>query len=405
MLVSQLPSLHGQCVDAVYSSDDDDALMDSPPASYRRRRFFKSGLSTYEEMYSRNATGRRLGRYSLQGKLKADRPTIMSSCGGPQNDTVDTSMQSCPTSKQLLRRRSASDSEMDDPASDEFKQRSSSFNDMMQRASNCPEVMRPTVIATDEFSFFRRRSGNPRRGGSSLTSSPTRASNASKVSPENKVSDTKSDVAVRANCPLDPVDATDETELLSPLTHGTAPRDSTSTLHPRESHLHPRDSSFCASNDGSTSYQPVAIRNSVSNNMNVVRFVSGYKKTKSASALHPRGHGSASTRSSLDGRSSVDSVRKSARYKKQGCAMLESGLNKKLHDARNRIPLEFRDELSHLLEKPYVAKPKTTQKSVHFNADANRVLVFEWESDDSSSDSNDDNDVEAAAVTPSLVHL
>ncbi|RHY92487.1 hypothetical protein DYB35_000583 [Aphanomyces astaci] len=397
MLISQpiSPTMEtnkqGLCGDA-FSSDDE-----SPPASYRRRRFFKSGLSTYEEVYSRNATGRRLGRCSLHVKLNTGQPTITlllsSNCGPRDDDPEETPLLPSPSSS-LLRQRSVSESEMDDPSSDNLKLRSNSFDYMLPRASSCPDVMRPKAIVTDKFSFFRHRSSFPRGENAPSIPPPSSTSDTPTTMLLNSDSSSSSTLelaGVRPSFPVDddtsastPADAIDSIPAIS--------TDSPSTLLLRESNLAalPRDSSISAA----TSYQSVAIHNSV----NVVRFVSGYKNAKLATtAFHPRG----TSRGSLDVRPSLDSVRKSALHKKNAHAPPEAGLTKKLRDARNRIPLEFRDELRHLLDKPpHVPKPKTTAKSVHFSvADLIHMRIFEWEADGS----DDDDRVVASPPDPSTL--
>ncbi|CAK4080959.1 unnamed protein product [Aphanomyces euteiches] len=353
-----------QPVDMDYD-DDDEEEMESQP-TVQRRRFFKSGLSTYEEFYSRNETGRRLGRYSLHVKLNTERPTITLLLS---NQHVDSAMPCEDDENEVAtmpkrRQRCSSDPEVMD-ATGSFKGRSHS-DDIFARASSFPEVVRPKAITTERFSFFRHRS-LPR------TSSWQQDSSLSESVPVVEASVVSAD-SVRPSFPLHHSESLEDLDTFPVIKDDLKPFDQTSPTHEtspsggRESLL-PRDSSFSAD----PSYQPVAIRSSVSNNVNVVKFVSGFKNTKTQ-----RG----SFRSSLDSRPSLDSVRKSARNKKQSfMSQQEQGLNKRLRDARNRIPLEFRDELAHLLEKPYVPKPKTTSKRVQF-ASSNDVFVFESPDDD-----------------------
>jgi hypothetical protein len=93
----------------------------------RRRRFFKSGLSTYEELYSRNNTGRRLGRLTLHLQLNQEQPAITLLLSSRRNQSLPIKTSS----------------------SDLAVSSSFSSNEM---------ILRPSMITDSEsFSFFEHR--------------------------------------------------------------------------------------------------------------------------------------------------------------------------------------------------------------------------------------------------------
>ncbi|KAF0711787.1 Aste57867_5045 [Aphanomyces stellatus] len=365
--------------DPLHSIDYKEDTIESPPNS-RRRRFFKSGLSTYEEFYSRNETGRRLGRYTLHVKLNSERPTmtLLLSNNNPIDplSLLDDDDDLAPSTPRL---RAASESGTSDTLEsnqdNDLKLRSSSF-DIPARPSALPEVLRPKAIATERFSFFRHRSLPKMQYDETRSTEPVVVKDEPTMSPPGEA---------RPSFPMLPTPDDEDTDAFpviqdsfdgasSPSEDENATNTSpvSAAAAAADARFAPRDSSFSVD----PNYKPVAIRNSVSNNMNVVSFISGYKGTKQNS----RG----SFRASLDSRPSLDSVRKSARKSKHSPSSYnpqELSLNKKLREARNRIPLEFRDELSHLLEKPFVPTAKTKAKQVKFAAE-NDVRVFEWEEED-----------------------
>ncbi|OQR96981.1 hypothetical protein ACHHYP_12887 [Achlya hypogyna] len=348
--------------DVVYLEDDSD---DSPLedeltlwARLRRRRFFKSGLSTYEEFYSRNETGRRLGRFSLHMRLNEERPTISILVG---------KAQARPSHR---------------PSASERRGRSNSL-DASWRVSKCGDIVRPKLLADSNFSFFKHRSlsrvpvEDQTRSPSSLLSRPMSMPDVTMPkpallrratsSPESlEVAEFQEADSVRPSTPesmreSDYGEADDEPSPLYRDEATDAGRFRSSDAF-RASDLDKFRPSGMRESSFSSTYTPVAIRNSVNNNVNVVAFLGGYRSSA----------GRRSQRSSLDQRPSFDSYRMK-RSKKTVLSPPDTSFGKRLRDARNRIPLEFRDDLA---IAPPMAKPKKQKKSVQFRPE-NEVFVFE----------------------------
>ncbi|OQR93165.1 hypothetical protein THRCLA_08524 [Thraustotheca clavata] len=342
-------------MDLMYDEMEDELLM---WARFRRRRFVKSGLSTYEEFYSRNDMGRRLGRYSLHYRLNQERPTITILL--TNKPSTRGRVQSAP--KQLERRT-----------------RSSSL-DANWRVSKCGDVMRPKQIADPDFSFFKHRTasrameedGDERieqeeknqqeEIPSTRLNRPMSLPDVKMPSPpifKESIAEYKEADTVRSSGILPSEmernsEYGEEGEDPSPLNDRAS--DTTEFEKFRPSGM--RDSSF------SSNYTPVAIRNSINSNVNVVAFLGGYRSTG----------GRRSIRSSLDSRPSFETYRMK-RGKKAASIMTpqETSFGRRLRDAKNRIPLEFRDDLA---LHPSISKKSTKKKSVKFRAE-NEIFVFE----------------------------
>ncbi|EQC31404.1 hypothetical protein SDRG_11005 [Saprolegnia diclina VS20] len=369
--------------DFVYLGDDDD---DDDPiedelrmwARFRRRRFFKSGLSTYEEYYSRNETGRRLGRFSLHMRLNEERPTITILLGNRSSRSRPSVVR--PTTETPRRVRSSS-------------------LDANWRVSKCGDVLRPKLLADPNFSFFQHRSISkvPRQeqtreptGTQSLLSRPTSMPDVTMPSPQQLRRHCSSPEVffdaqeppleyqeadnVRSSTPEDPRpsderrpsdygEGDDEPSPLYGDTQEDAGRFRSSDATYRPSDLDKFRPSGMRESSFSSNYNPVTIRNSVTHNVNVVAFLGGFKGSSNRR----------STRSSLDQRPSFDSYRLK-RSKKTSPSVPDTSFGKRLRDARNRIPPEFRDDLP--IAPVLVQKPPRVKKSVQFRAE-NEVFVFE----------------------------